>query len=226
MFEDLLAALRLGARPRSARWRFRRPRPGRRRAGRRRSCDAASAGAAAPFPGVTCHSLGFGHARHWSTWPRTSLMIEVGSYCCSRVESPLPSSKTKSCWRSAFLAFLRLGDGRDEFGAATVLDDLLGRLALRIELPMPPRDTRTANSGSDAQRKGCPSSDPARFRAGVHPVRHTHALLACRRALVGVLTESRCQSRRWNGGVRTGRLVLRAQQRSQIIACWTEPREV
>ena len=40
--------------------------------------------------GVTSHSLGFGHARHVATCRRTSLIIDVGSYCCSSVESPLP----------------------------------------------------------------------------------------------------------------------------------------
>ena len=35
------------------------------------------------------------------------------------------------------LALLRLGDRRDELSPATVFDDLLGRLALFIELPMP-----------------------------------------------------------------------------------------
>ena len=61
--------------------------------------------------GVTCHSLGFGRLRHASTWPRTSLMIEVGSYCCSLVESPLPSSKTKSCCAGAAFRFFGFGIG-------------------------------------------------------------------------------------------------------------------
>ena len=34
-------------------------------------------------------------------------------------------------------AFLRLRDGGDEFGPAAALDDLPGRLAVRVELPMP-----------------------------------------------------------------------------------------
>src|SRR5262249_48565197 len=42
-------------------------------------------------------------------------MIEVGSYSCSLVESPLPSSKTNvSCGR--LLVLLRLRDRRDELG--------------------------------------------------------------------------------------------------------------
>ena len=74
-----------------------------------------------------------------STWLRTSLMIEVGSYCCSAVESPLPSSKTIDVCVAEAAALLRLGDRRDELGAAAPLDDLLRRLALRVELPVPGR---------------------------------------------------------------------------------------
>ncbi len=36
-------------------------------------------------------------------------------------------------------AFLRLGDGRDEFGAAAALDDVPDRLAVSVEFPMPAR---------------------------------------------------------------------------------------
>jgi len=64
-------------------------------------------------------------------------MIEVGSYSCSLVESPLPPSKTNvSCGR--LLVLLRLRDGRDERGAAAGLDDLLRRLPGIIQLPVPP----------------------------------------------------------------------------------------
>ena len=36
-------------------------------------------------------------------------------------------------------SFLRLRDGRYELGAATAFDDLLGRLPVRIQFPMPQR---------------------------------------------------------------------------------------
>ena len=35
-------------------------------------------------------------------------MIEVGSYCCSLVETPFPSSKTKASWSAARFRFLGL----------------------------------------------------------------------------------------------------------------------
>src|SRR5260370_4893350 len=60
--------------------------------------------------GVTCHWFGLGSAREVSTYPRTSLMIEVGSYCCSLVERPLQSSKRKRLCAAA-LRFLGLGIG-------------------------------------------------------------------------------------------------------------------
>ena len=39
------------------------------------------------------------------------MMAEVGSYCCSLVESPFPSSKTKDCWLDFPLTFFGLGMG-------------------------------------------------------------------------------------------------------------------
>ena len=62
--------------------------------------------------GVTPQSLGFGKVRHWSTWPRISFTIAAASYCCSRVERSLPSSKTNSsCWEAPLLLRLGLGIG-------------------------------------------------------------------------------------------------------------------
>ncbi len=63
--------------------------------------------------GVTFQSFGFFKVRHLSTSWRRALMIGVGSYCCSFVEIPLPSSKTNSCCLGAslFLRFLGFGIG-------------------------------------------------------------------------------------------------------------------
>jgi adenine-specific DNA-methyltransferase len=61
--------------------------------------------------GVTCHWLAFGKARHESTFWRTSLMIEVGSYCCCLVERPFPSSKTISSCCAGVLRFFGFGMG-------------------------------------------------------------------------------------------------------------------
>ena len=47
--------------------------------------------------------VGAAELRHVPTCPRISLMREVGSYCCSFVERPLPSSKTiSSCAAEPF----------------------------------------------------------------------------------------------------------------------------
>ena len=43
--------------------------------------------------GVTFHCAS-GEARQMSTSRRSTLMVDVGSYCCSSVESPFPSSMT------------------------------------------------------------------------------------------------------------------------------------
>ena len=61
--------------------------------------------------GVTRQSLGFRKSLHWSTWRRISFTIAVTSYCCSWVESPLPSSKTNFCWSLDALRFLGFGMG-------------------------------------------------------------------------------------------------------------------
>ena len=61
--------------------------------------------------------VGFGNWRHWSTCRRTRLMIAVWSYCCSSVESPLPSSNTMCCCSAHAFALLRLWNRRDELGA-------------------------------------------------------------------------------------------------------------
>ena len=50
-------------------------------------------------------------------------MIGVGSYCWSFVESPLPSSKTISCWPLRFLRFFGFGIGVMN-SACGGLDDL------------------------------------------------------------------------------------------------------
>ena len=98
--------------------------------------------------GVTRHWCGSGSCRHASTSRRTPLMISACcSYCCSRVESPLPSSKIRASWDSCPAApplpprprFFGLGMRRDEGGAAAALDDVLRRLPVRTELPMPGR---------------------------------------------------------------------------------------
>jgi len=63
---------------------------------------------------------GLGKARHVSTFWRTSLMIDVGSYCCSLVERPFPSSKTiSSC---CFFRFFGFGIG--------VMNSALRRLSM------------------------------------------------------------------------------------------------
>ena len=64
-------------------------------------------------------------------------MIEVGSYCCSWVERPLPSSNTNPLLGGG-LSLLGLGDRRNELGAAPSLDDLLRGLPGLIQFPMPP----------------------------------------------------------------------------------------
>ena len=82
--------------------------------------------------------IGIGQGRHWSTCWRTSLMIEVGSYCCSFVESPLPFVEDDLLLvGGGTLALLRLRDRRDELGAAAGFDNLLRRLPVGIQLPMP-----------------------------------------------------------------------------------------
>ena len=68
-------------------------------------------------------------------------MIEVGSYCCSFGRKPLALVEDESPAAAAAFALLRLRDRRDELGAAAGLDDLLRRLAVLIELPVP-RGTR------------------------------------------------------------------------------------
>jgi len=60
---------------------------------------------------VTCHWLGLGKARHESTFWRTSLMMEWGSYCCFLVEMPFPSSNTISSCGTAFFRFFGFGMG-------------------------------------------------------------------------------------------------------------------
>jgi hypothetical protein len=65
-------------------------------------------------------------------------MIELGSYCCSLGRKTLALVEYKSFLRRC-LMLLRLWDRRDEFGAASVLDDLLRGLASLIELPVAPR---------------------------------------------------------------------------------------
>jgi hypothetical protein len=98
------------ARPRLTRWWSPWPPPGKRTGGRRRIDDVASA-RVADVSGVTCHSLGLGHTRQRFTRPRTSLMFEVASYCCSLVDSPLPSSKTEFSCPTLRLRFLGSGIG-------------------------------------------------------------------------------------------------------------------
>ena len=61
--------------------------------------------------GVTCHWFGFGRLRHRSTRWRSSLMIEVGSYCCCSVERPWSAWKARSRWPWPRLRFFGLGTG-------------------------------------------------------------------------------------------------------------------
>ena len=61
--------------------------------------------------GVTCHWLGLGKDRQESTFWRTRGMMDVGSYCCAAVESPLPSSNTKPGCAALALRFFGLGIG-------------------------------------------------------------------------------------------------------------------
>ncbi len=109
--------------------------------------------------GVTCHSLGLGHARqvhvaaHFVDDRGGVVLLLLG-------RKPLALIEDEILLAARFLAFLRLGDWRDELGPAAVLDDLLGRLAVLDRVPNAARDTRKANSGSDVRRKGWPSSDP------------------------------------------------------------------
>jgi hypothetical protein len=70
--------------------------------------------------GVTPHCAGFGKERHTDTWPRTSLMIGVGSYCCSLVESPLPSLKTMASCVAALVVFFGRGIGEMNFAPRRV----------------------------------------------------------------------------------------------------------
>jgi tRNA nucleotidyltransferase/poly(A) polymerase len=49
--------------------------------------------------------------RHCATFWRTSLIMEVGSYCCSLVERPFPSSNTRLCCSDDVRCFLGFGIG-------------------------------------------------------------------------------------------------------------------
>ena len=61
--------------------------------------------------GVTCHWFGFGGCATSSTSARTSLMIDVGSYCCAWVEIPSPSSVTAPAASALVLRFFGFGIG-------------------------------------------------------------------------------------------------------------------
>ena len=93
--------------------------------------------------GVTCQSLGFGQAAPLVDLLRTSLMIEVGSYCCFSVESPLPSSKTKPCWAAPSLRFFGLGIG--------VMNSARRRFSMILWVGCP---AHRAPSGAADTRKG------------------------------------------------------------------------
>ena len=56
-----------------------------------------------------------------------------------RWRAPCPRRRRSAPACAAPLRFLRLGDRRDELGAAAGFDDLLGRLAVVVELPVPAR---------------------------------------------------------------------------------------
>src|SRR5689334_17424126 len=64
-------------------------------------------------------------------------MIAVMSYCCSCVESPLPSSKTILLLISRPSSLSRLGNRSDEVSATPALNDLLRRLTVVVKLPVP-----------------------------------------------------------------------------------------
>ena len=61
--------------------------------------------------GVTCQSPGFGSARHRSTWPRSSLMMGVGSYPWAFVATPVRSPNSSASWAPGALRFLAFGMG-------------------------------------------------------------------------------------------------------------------
>ena len=67
--------------------------------------------------GVTPQLLGPGMFRHSSTLRRTSFTAAVTSYCCSRVEIPIPSSISNRCWPDRALP-LCLGLGIGEMNSA------------------------------------------------------------------------------------------------------------
>jgi hypothetical protein len=60
--------------------------------------------------GVTCHWLS-GRARQASTWPRTSLILDVRSYACFSVVRPRPSSRTEVLLLRAPRRFFGFGIG-------------------------------------------------------------------------------------------------------------------
>ena len=77
-------------------------------------------------------------------------MMEVGSYCCSSVERPLPSSNT--IWSARRLALLRLGNRRDELGARRrSMIFWVGCPA--SSAPNAAAGTRRASSESDGRRR-------------------------------------------------------------------------
>ena len=63
-------------------------------------------------------------------------MMEVGSYCCSLVERPFPSVEDY-LGLLPVLPLLRLWNRRDELGAPTAVQDLMRRLPLEVQLPVP-----------------------------------------------------------------------------------------
>ena len=83
-------------------------------------------------------------------------MIEVGSYCCSSVESPLPSSKTMSSCLAAPFRFFGFGIG--------VMNSARRRRSMIrcvgwpcvVQLPVPRAGTRRASSGSGGRRMSFP----------------------------------------------------------------------
>ena len=85
---------------------------------------------------VVLDSVSFAMGPHDS---RSSLMMEVGSYCCSSVESPLPFIENNCAVWSEPFRFFGFGNRRDELCSAAGFDNLLRWLALVIELPMPRR---------------------------------------------------------------------------------------
>jgi len=79
--------------------------------------------------GVTCQLLEFGMPRHWSTWLRSALIIEVGSYLLLLGREPFPLVENHLLLCRFPFAFSGFRYWRDELCAASGLDDFLCRLA-------------------------------------------------------------------------------------------------